>query len=47
MGAIRGWTGGFGWCAALFGLIGLGLAITGWLAGRPLTVNATVGTAGK
>jgi CP family cyanate transporter-like MFS transporter len=42
MGAIRSWTGGFAWCAALFALLGLGLAITGWLAGRPLTVNATV-----
>jgi CP family cyanate transporter-like MFS transporter len=40
VGVIRGWTGGFGWCAVLFVLLGLGAATNGWFAGRALMVKA-------
>jgi CP family cyanate transporter-like MFS transporter len=40
VGMIRGWTGGFGWCAVLFVLLGLGAAANGWFAGRALNVQA-------
>jgi CP family cyanate transporter-like MFS transporter len=40
VGIIRDRTGDFTWCSILFALIGVGVSISGWLAGRPLFVNA-------
>lgn len=39
VGLIHGWTGGFGWSAPLFVLLGLGTAVNGWFAGRALHVE--------
>jgi CP family cyanate transporter-like MFS transporter len=39
VGLIRGWTGNFSWCAALFVALGLGAAINGWKAGRAVEIN--------
>lgn len=39
VGLIRGWTGSFTWCAALFVALGLGAAINGWKAGRAVEIN--------
>ena len=35
VGWIRSWTGSFAWCSLLFAIVGTGLTINGWLAGRP------------
>jgi CP family cyanate transporter-like MFS transporter len=40
VGFIHSWTGGFGWCAVLFVILGLGAAVNGWQAGRALQVQA-------
>ena len=40
VGLIRSWTGGFGWNAVLFVLLGLAAAINGWQAGRTGHVGA-------
>ena len=40
VGLIRSWTGGFGWSAVLFVLLGMGAATAGWGAGRALLVGA-------
>lgn len=40
VGIIRGWTGSFAWCAALFIALGLVAAYNGWRAGRTLHVGA-------
>lgn len=40
VGLIRSWTGGFGWTAVLFVLLGLAAAINGWQAGRTGHVGA-------
>jgi CP family cyanate transporter-like MFS transporter len=40
VGLIRSWTGGFGWSAVLFGVLGLAAAINGWQAGRTGHVGA-------
>ncbi|WP_267548915.1 MFS transporter [Rhizobium rhizogenes] len=40
VGIIHGWTGSFAWSSVLFVLLGLGAAISGWFAGRAISVNA-------
>jgi CP family cyanate transporter-like MFS transporter len=40
VGVIHGWTGGFAWSAVLFLLLGMGAALNGWFAGRPIAVKA-------
>lgn len=40
VGVIHGWTGSFAWCAVLFVVLGLGSALNGWFAGRPISVQA-------
>lgn len=40
VGVIHGWTGSFAWCSVLFVLLGLGAAVSGWFAGRAISVNA-------
>jgi MFS transporter, CP family, cyanate transporter len=46
VGLIRGRTGGFGWCALLFVVLGAVAAFNGWRAGRAIQVGAGAGAAG-
>jgi CP family cyanate transporter-like MFS transporter len=40
VGVIHGWTGSFAWCAVLFAVLGMGAALSGWFAGRAMSVKA-------
>jgi CP family cyanate transporter-like MFS transporter len=46
VGLIRGWTGSFAWCGALFIVLGSIAGIHGWRAGRACYVNAVMRTVG-
>ena len=39
VGVIKDLTGSFVWCSVLFAIIGAGVSVSGWLAGRPLFVK--------
>lgn len=39
VGVIRDSAGSFAWCSVLFGIIGVGVSVNGWLSGRPLFVT--------
>ena len=41
VGWIRSLTGTFAWCSLLFAIVGTGLTVNGWLAGRPAMFRTT------